>query len=120
MKKIILISALLFSFNGWAETIEMSCESYSLYNSLGEIFDKKAYVSLLIEPDAKTVILNSGMKYSYEEEPYPYDQVIKFISLIQQIKLNKVTGELVISREAEDGSLVSIDRYICKVVEPLF
>ena len=120
MKKLIFISALLFSFNGWTKTIDMSCESYSMYRSLGEVFDKKNYVSLLIEPDAKKIILNSRMRYSYEEEPYPYDQVIKFIDPIQQIRLNKVTGELVISQEAEDGSLLSVDRYICKVVKPLF
>ena len=72
MKKLILISALLFSFNGWAEEIYLECESNGsrlMHNT--EWINNSCEITEKIKNYYK--ILDSSWYGIYREETYNYD-----------------------------------------------
>ena len=72
MKKLILISALLFSFNGWAEEIYLECESNGsrlMHNT--EWINNSCEITEKIKNYYK--ILDSNWYAIYREETYNYD-----------------------------------------------
>ena len=119
--RIILISALLFSFNGWTEILKLECnafESMDFTNTVRELKSENFEI-LSIDTDKKEITLNpnDGFERVYEftekgkkiywTDFYPSESI-----------LDRYSGEWTRTIVDVDGSIFYKTRYICK--RPLF
>jgi len=145
MKKLILISALLFSFNGWAEVIYLKCERYHLSYWNHDENPFSLFSSLEIDTSTMTLVWeNKGMTLVWENKgPYNYSELRNIVSFNSQsnpfpekdtyyqnyAELDKLTGNLITESYVHDkitgketmGGIPEIKQYfICRKLEPLF
>ena len=124
MKKLILISALLFSFNGWAEITKLECNAFESIDFTNIVSEHKSehFEILSIDTDTKEITLNpnDGFERVYEftekgkkiywTDFYPSESI-----------LDRYSGEWTRTIiDVDDGSIFLKTRYMCKTIQPLF
>ena len=126
MKKIILMSALLFSFNGWAEMLALECKQYFAMGTKKNIPSRLKNVPLRLETEPRFITINLDEKIWYVgnlEIELVSDPSGTFYSatfdmnddkLFMQNTLNRLTGEVTLETP------VTYSKYACKATKPLW